>query len=109
MVAIKANLTSAMLAEVTLSTTHKAKGLEWDNVRLSDDFSELYYEQIDEDMVRTRKLREATRERTKDEKYIHSEEVNLLYVAATRAKLRLQPTNDLRKLLRGVAETTCMS
>jgi superfamily I DNA/RNA helicase len=52
-------------ADVTVTTAHKAKGREWSSVRLNNDF-------IDE----------------KDKRY-SSEERNLLYVAATRAKQKL--------------------
>jgi F-box protein 18 (helicase) len=50
-------------AHVTLTTAHKAKGLEWSQVRLADDFVELPPKDDDFD----------------------PEEINLLYVAVTRA------------------------
>jgi hypothetical protein len=59
-------------AAVTISTTHKAKGREWDTVRLEDDFVQA--ESDDEG-----KPREPG-----------AEEMRILYVALTRAKTRLQ-------------------
>ena len=53
---------SASEAEITITTVHKAKGLEWPIVKLANDFS---YPEIGEN--------------------IQPEEVNILYVAATRA------------------------
>ncbi len=55
-------------AEVTITTTHKAKGREWDSVQVHDDF------------FTARCPEQAQAER------------NLLYVAATRAKTRLDVT-----------------
>lgn len=54
---------------VTVSTVHRAKGLEWDSVVLDDDFPDVF----DEEM-------------SAEEKY---DELNLLYVAVTRAKQNL--------------------
>lgn len=59
-------------AAVTISTTHKAKGREWDTVRLEDDFVRA---ESDEEG----KPREPA-----------AEEMRILYVALTRAKTRLQ-------------------
>ena len=56
-------------ADYVISTAHKAKGLEWDSVELDDDY-----------------LFEVT---DKGEPKISSEELRLLYVAATRAKKTL--------------------
>lgn len=52
-------------ADVILSTAHKCKGLEWDNVVLSDDFPDIFNPKMDT--------------------LIKNDEINLLYVAATRA------------------------
>ena len=60
--------TSPEEADVTLSTAHRAKGLEGDKVRLSDDFEIL------------RSQAEGK------EKLFGQEEVNLLYVGVTRAR-----------------------
>jgi F-box protein 18 (helicase) len=66
-------------------TCHKAKGLEWNNVALSEDFNDLYDEHG--------KLRPA----------IPSDEVNLYYVAATRAKRALKLNQNLRRLTSAVS------
>lgn len=60
-------------ADIILTTAHKSKGLEWDSVKLLKGFTDL----------------------TKDD--VIQEEINLLYVAITRAKKRL------------VSETTLVS
>lgn len=64
-------------AELILSTGHKSKGLEWDNVEIIDDFLNIRQE-----------LEE------KDELKIAKEELNLLYVAITRAKNSLNISKD---------------
>jgi F-box protein, helicase, 18 len=63
-------------ADVIFSTVHRCKGMEYDSVHLVKDF-------ITEDKVERQAL-----ELDKDEKKISklNEEINLLYVAATRAK-----------------------
>lgn len=61
--------------EVVLTTAHKAKGLEWEHVRLLDDFVELVVTRDKE----TGKL-----------EYPDKEEINLHYVAMTRALKGLQ-------------------
>jgi superfamily I DNA/RNA helicase len=69
------NLTSAQtnlqkndVAVITLTTAHRAKGLEWENVEIADDFLK-NIENLDKKAAR--------------------EEYNLLYVAVTRAKKEL--------------------
>ena len=65
---IASTCTSPEEADVTLSTAHRAKGLEWDKVRLAEDF-------------------EILRSQAKDqERRFSQEEVNLLYVATTRGR-----------------------
>ena len=54
-------------ADVTVSTVHRSKGLEWDVVMLEEDFPDIF----DTEKVNGEKL---------------VDELNLLYVAATRAK-----------------------
>jgi F-box protein 18 (helicase) len=97
---IQTKLVPESIADVRLSTTHKAKGLEWDQVKLSEDFADLYYEAEDETGRPILKLRTPSRDRRLGESVIHPEEINLQYVAATRAKKVLQPTNHIRRLLR---------
>jgi hypothetical protein len=55
-------------ADITLSTAHKAKGREWDRVKLAGDFPD------------------------PEKREISDEDVRLLYVSATRAKRMLDPT-----------------
>nr|XP_054751501.1 F-box DNA helicase 1-like [Lytechinus pictus] len=69
-----------------LTTAHKAKGLEFDTVKLTDDFLNDPYEQIP---VGTQSL--------EDEK-------NILYVAVTRAKKSLQLNSSLKDYLSKVQE-----
>ena len=59
--------------DITLTTSHKAKGLEWDSVVLADDFPEI--------------------------EKMKGDELNLLYVAATRGKRYLQINNQLYSLV----------
>lgn len=68
-----AEFTRAEDAEVTVSTAHKAKGLEWDHVALADDFME-----------------------PMDEKFT-LEEANVAYVAVTRARRQLYGCKNLLK------------
>lgn len=60
---LKQTVSSPRSADITLTTAHKAKGLEWNKVKLGDDF---FYP-------------------TKEGQLLDSGEVNVLYVAATRA------------------------
>lgn len=80
-----------------LVTCHKAKGLEWDKVRLNDDFPSLYDEN-----GKLRPLSDPTG--AKDREALYPEDINLLYVAATRAKKRLIPTASLSRLVRGITD-----
>lgn len=69
--------------DVWLSTGHKAKGLEFDNVRMADDFMDLM-----NDTGGIRKI-----------DFKDQEEANIVYVVATRAKKALQPYPQLAQLL----------
>lgn len=66
----------SILADVKLITAHRSKGLEYDQVRLMDDFPD-----ANDPQMRERALSE--------------DEINLLYVALTRAKRVLQPNSAL--------------
>lgn len=83
-------LTEADKASVILSTTHKAKGMEWDYVSMHSDFCSLY----DQETGELRKLGFDT-----DMGQLHPEELNLIYVAATRARLTLDPVYGMLRLL----------
>jgi superfamily I DNA/RNA helicase len=67
-------VTSEFDADVTVSTAHRCKGLEWDYVELESDFNDIL------DMDDDAKKRE--------------DEINLLYVAATRA-MKCLAINDV--------------
>ena len=70
---IKAAATNEEDADIILTTAHKAKGLEWDNVELCDDFTDL--------MDRNGK--------PVSRKSVEVDEINLIYVAVTRARENL--------------------
>ncbi|EJH8994775.1 ATP-dependent helicase [Salmonella enterica] len=66
-------------ADVTVCTAHRSKGLEWDVVTLYDDFADI----LDPDIKLDRR----------------DDELNLLYVAATRARRLLVPGPVIREIL----------
>lgn len=68
--------------DVWLSTTHKAKGLEWSRVRMGDDFMKC---------TENDKIRKIG--------FLEQEEANILYVTATRAKRFLAPSPELERML----------
>ena len=65
-------------AHIRLSTIHQSKGLEFDKVRLANDFAELI--DVSKYRVALNLLQEY------QPKYIRDEDFNLWYVAITRAK-----------------------
>ena len=79
---------SADLADVTLITAHRAKGLEWDHVVLGSDYAEMFDDEG--------KLRPLGDDRKSE---IAHDEVNLIYVAATRAKKQLTVNHQLAQLI----------
>jgi F-box protein, helicase, 18 len=72
-------------AQLLLTTAHKAKGLDWDYVQLADDF---------EILAETEALLAQD-----PNGQIEEQEINLLYVALTRAKRQLALNEDTRKWL----------
>jgi superfamily I DNA/RNA helicase len=76
-------------ADVYLTTTHKAKGGEWDRVIVADDFPKLFDKNGNLIPLGF------------DEGQIDPQEINLIYVAATRAKHQLQINPDIRRLISG--------
>ncbi|EGC4775510.1 UvrD-helicase domain-containing protein [Salmonella enterica] len=66
-------------ADVTVCTAHRSKGLEWDRVKLHDDFADI----LDPEMPESKR----------------QDEINLMYVAATRARKILIPDPVLSELL----------
>lgn len=75
-------------ADLTLLTVHRAKGLEYDAVSLADDFIT--------PAVLLRTLNDNALENVVDEL---NEEINILYVAITRAKRRVELPESLAALL----------
>jgi hypothetical protein len=67
--------------DILLSTLHKAKGLEWDRVELLSDFAP----------------RSTSKDRPKE--LDTTEELRILYVAITRAKLELQIPDDVAQYI----------
>jgi F-box protein 18 (helicase) len=65
--------------EILLSTAHKAKGIEFESVILTDDYTDL----------------KITKDVFGRETYPSIEEINILYVALTRAATNLQMNNSL--------------
>ena len=89
-------------AEIVFSTIHKAKGREWHNVRLADDFTLFEKAQMKERMDPLQAYEELLEE--------YPEEFNLLYVAITRAQydlhLEIAPAqfmNDLQSTLENLS------
>ncbi|WP_187648670.1 UvrD-helicase domain-containing protein [Nitrosophilus labii] len=74
---IEERVVDANKADYLLTTGHKSKGLEWDNVLILDDFVNIK-EEIRED----------------GEAVVSKEELNLLYVAITRSKHKLSISKD---------------
>jgi superfamily I DNA/RNA helicase len=75
-------------AQLTITTAHRAKGLEWDHVALCDDFPELM------------RGDEPAAVSTDPEDYVlAAEEANLYYVAITRARQTLVINEQLRSFV----------
>lgn len=74
-------------AHICFTTAHRSKGLEWDQVRLTHDFQEVIEEK--EKKKRIFSLEE-----------MDEQEVNLLYIAATRAKKTLQMNKSILNLVK---------
>lgn len=78
---LELRLTSEAKARVLVSTSHKAKGREWDHVYLADDF------------------RLPTPPTLRGDSDARGQEINLLYVATTRAKKTLRVNIALQGVL----------
>ncbi|HIP33848.1 MAG TPA: ATP-dependent helicase [Bacteroidia bacterium] len=76
---LEMHLVSKEFADVILITTHKAKGLEWDNIEMANDFTPLFDE--DGELI----------------KNIDLEELHIIYVAMTRVKENIVLNKDLYK------------
>lgn len=79
LVDLEIKLKSESDARVLISTVHKAKGREWDHVFLADDFKSINRDPV----ARARQL----------------EEINLIYVAVTRARHSLRMNVALQSIL----------
>ncbi|EDS7587605.1 DNA helicase, partial [Salmonella enterica subsp. diarizonae] len=66
-------------ADVTVCTAHRSKGLEWGTVKLYDDFADILEPEMPADK--------------------RDDELNLLYVAATRARRTLVPDPVIQEVL----------
>jgi F-box protein 18 (helicase) len=92
------------LAQVILVTAHKSKGLEWDNVMLAPDFTDLLDDNDEPVLIKDQVLADKS---ITDEKVrkalmadaVERDEINLVYVAATRAKKKLKINSELHRLL----------
>lgn len=82
--------TTADRAHATLTTAHKAKGQEWDEVILGDDFPEMMISGLPRTAIRAKAL---------GENGLSIEEANLAYVAATRAKKKLRESGHMAEFL----------
>ena len=79
-------------ADIILSTCHSAKGMEWDNVQVCDDFGSLRH--FDKDGVVYTKFSPGVRMKHEGKHWQFSfkeydDNINLMYVACTRAKKKL--------------------
>ena len=74
-------------AELVLTTAHRAKGMEWDCVRIGDDFEFLFA--AEEEICEHGVLTSAT-----------EQEVNLLYVGLTRARGMVRVNGETEQWLR---------
>ncbi len=90
---IKACSSGVDRANQTLVTAHRSKGLEFGQVRLADDFLDLHdYPALRDDPAQDPEQLEC--------------EINLVYVAATRALKRLQPNPKLAAALPSASPTS---
>ena len=79
-------------ADYVFTTTHKAKGLEWPTVIITNDFLQVIKQKSRGDYI-------------DDMKHAPPDEQNLLYVAMTRAKKYLVPDINVLRLLVNAGET----
>ncbi len=93
---------SADEADIILSTTHAAKGMEWDNVQVCDDFTDEVSKvdrkgppRIVVENGKRSKIPNTWQFATKN----YGDDLNLLYVACTRAKRLLSIPTSLKTLL----------
>ncbi len=80
---MEANIVGKRKADISFVSAHKSKGLQFLYVKLANDFVDLY----DKNGVEI------------PEELVDAEELNLLYVAITRAMEKLELNNNLKKLV----------
>ena len=80
-------VTDSTDAQLTLTTAHKSKGLEWNQVKIGDDFPKLF------------KNKNETIQIGNKEDQLDQQEINLIYVAITRARKRIELNYEIQKLL----------
>ena len=97
--------TSEAHSDLVLSTAHRAKGREWSAVMLDDDFFEPRKLDNTQDMTKWKLSGNTVRGRDGLEYDIAPEELRLLYVACTRAKVELQIPRWCVKFFGVVQET----
>lgn len=84
---VRNEVKDATQAELVLTTAHRAKGMEWDCVRIGDDFEFLFA--AEEEICEHGTLTSAT-----------EQEVNLLYVGFTRARGVVRVNSETEQWLR---------
>ena len=82
----RSSLNDEEFADVTVTTAHRAKGMEWSSVMIYDDFPDLTSDRLDDDGV--------------------IDEINLLYVTLTRAINFVVTNSPIDVLLRLCSEGT---
>jgi F-box protein 18 (helicase) len=96
------------LAKVVLVTAHKSKGLEWDNVMLAPDFTDLLDTsdqplRIKDEVLADKTITDEKVRKALLEEAVDRDEINLVYVAATRAKKKLKINGELNRLMEAYA------
>ncbi|HJV96776.1 MAG TPA: UvrD-helicase domain-containing protein, partial [Albitalea sp.] len=89
---VKAAHVPANRASLNMTTAHKAKGMEWGEVTLGEDFPEL----MAVGMPRSKNFFSG---KDQHDEILPQEEAHLLYVACTRAKSVLNPNEELAAFL----------
>ncbi|MFC6674025.1 3'-5' exonuclease [Marinobacterium aestuariivivens] len=77
---LEQTVTNEQNADVTVSTAHRSKGLEWESVVLADDFPDIFDPELEPEN--------------------RQDEINLLYVACTRAMRTLVINHSVGLILR---------
>src|ERR1019366_3149109 len=95
----KASVVMVEEADVLLTTCHKAKGMEWENVVVAGDFADLFDNTGTPLPVGT--SADPPTQNGKPIRFVEKDEVNLIYVAMTRSMANLMIRSpDLHRLLK---------